>query len=96
MQKRTSLMVAYDILQVATGGATKTQLVYRGNLNFRLIKTWLSRLISKDLIEFCPGEPKMWMTTAKGLRFMLAMDRVTSIWDDGLIHMDVMKHEVQG
>ena len=94
MQKRTSLMVAYDLLRLGIFGATKTQLVYRGNLNFRLIKKWLSRLISKGLIEFYPGPPKTWGTTEKGVKFLLAMDKVMAIWDDGLIHMDIMKQEV--
>jgi len=94
MQKRTSLMVAYDILCIGEGGATKTHLVYRGNLNFRLIKKWLSRLIKKGLIEFHPGTPKTWHTTDRGLRFMLAMDKVYGIWDDGLIRLDEMAQEI--
>lgn len=84
MQKRTSLMVARDILVVATGGSTKTPLVYRCNLNFALIKTWLSRLIAKGLIELVPGTPtRTWSTTPKGQRFVLAMDAVISLWDGG-------------
>jgi len=94
MKKRTSLIVAYDILRLGIFGATKTQLVYRGNLNFRLIKKWLSRLISKGLIEFYPGPPKTWATTERGLKFLLAMDKVMAIWDDGLIRLDEMAQEV--
>ena len=94
MEKRTSFMLAYDILQVAIGGATKTQLVYRGNLNFYTIKKWLSRLISKNLIEFHSGHRRIWTTTAKGIRFMSAMDRVLEEWDDGPIRLDEMAQEI--
>ena len=83
MKRRTSLMVAYDILQEARGGSNKTRLVYRCNLNFKIIKTWLSRLIAKGLIEQSLGPPRIWITTAKGIDFLSAMEGVMSMWDDG-------------
>ena len=94
MNKRTSLMVAYDILDVAKYGSAKTPMVYKCNLNFRLIKKWLARLIAKGLMEFSDTPSNTWTTTAKGLRFMLAMDRVLEEWDDGLIVIDEPGQEV--
>jgi len=94
MNRRTSLMVAYDILQVARDGSNKTQLVYQCNLNFRVIKRWLSRLMSKGLLEFNALPSKTWTTTDRGLRFIYAMDKVKTVWDDGLINLDTMKQEV--
>jgi len=94
MNKRTSLMVAYDILQVAMDGSAKTPMVYKCNLNFRLIKKWLAKLIAKGLMEFSETPSKTWTTTTKGLRFMLAMDRVLEEWDNGLIRIDEMAQEV--
>ncbi|MBA7599859.1 hypothetical protein ES703_06904 [subsurface metagenome] len=94
IDRRTSLMVAYDILLVAVGGSNKTNLVYKCNLNFKIIKKWLARLMSKRLLEFNSLPSKIWTTTPKGLRFMLAMDRVLVEWDDGLINLDTMKQEV--
>ena len=96
MQKRTSLMVAYDILEEARYGSAKTPLVYRCNLNFRLIKKWLARLIARGMMEFSDTPSKTWTTTAKGLRFISAMDRVLEEWDNGLIRLDEMKIEVTG
>ena len=92
MQKRTSLMVARDILVVARGGSSKTPLVYKCNLNFALIKTWLSRLIAKGLIEPSPTSGT-WTTTPRGMEFILAMDGVMSIWD-GAIESDGVELEV--
>lgn len=82
MRNRTSLMVAKDILVVAIGGSNKTRLVYRSNLNFKLIKTWLSRLIAKGLIE-SSSTSRTWTTTQRGVEFILAMDEVMAIWAGG-------------
>ena len=84
MERRSSLMIARDILEVATGGSTVTPLVYKCNLNFKLIKTWLSNLIDRGLIEFIPGKSKTWRTTRRGLDFLLAMDEVMPLWNSGL------------
>lgn len=73
-------MVAQDILHEAREGSNKTNLVYRCNLNFNIIKTWLSRLIAKGLIEQTSSSPKIWTTTSKGMGFLLAMDGVLSMW----------------
>lgn len=91
---RTSLMIAYDILQEARGGSAKTNLVYQCNLNFNIIKKWLSRLMSKGLIEFNTLPSKTWTTTPRGLRFILAMDRVLDEWDDGKINLTEMGLEI--
>jgi len=80
MERRTGLIVAYDILMEARGGSNKTNLVYRCNLNFKLIKTWLSRLIAKGLLEPSPSS-RTWATTTQGAKFILAMEAVKSLWD---------------
>ena len=87
MSKRTSLMVAYDLLQVAIGGSTKTKLVYQGNLNFNIIKRWLAKLIAKGLLEFTPTPTNTWKTTLKGVDFMRAMEKTMFFWDDGTMEV---------
>lgn len=96
MTKRTSLMVAYDILKIATEGSTKTNLVYQGNLNFKVVKRWLAKLIAKGLLEVHDLPYKFWKTTEKGLEFIDEMDRVLLIWGNdkmnvkmGLIHLSI-------
>ncbi len=79
IERRTSLMVAYDILQEARGGSNKTNLVYRCNLNFNIIKTWLSRLEAKGMLEHSE-ESRTWATTSRGGAFLLAMDVVKGVW----------------
>jgi predicted transcriptional regulator len=50
MARRNSFQVARDILAVADGGAIKTEIVYQANLNFKVVKRYLSDLIAKALI----------------------------------------------
>lgn len=94
MSRRTNLMVAQDILIEALEGSNKTRLVYRCNLNFRIVKKWLSRLISKGFLEFNPNPTKTWKTTEKGLRFIEAMNRVLPIWDEGITNLAEIKREM--
>ena len=89
MNKRSSLIMAHDILIEASMGSSKTNLVYRCNLNFRIVKTWLSRLIAKGLIEFYAGPSNKWKTTEKGSRFIEAMERVLWIWEDENIDQEL-------
>ena len=79
--KRGSYMIARDILGVARGGSGITRLVYQTNLNFKVIKTHLSKLIERGLLECIEGHRKTWITTDKGLSFILAMEGVKSLWD---------------
>ncbi len=65
--RRNNLDISADILEVARGGAKKTHLVYRANLNFKLVNEYLDRLEEKGLIEPSSG---MFYTTEKGARFL--------------------------
>ncbi|EMR73165.1 hypothetical protein MCGE09_00002, partial [Thaumarchaeota archaeon SCGC AB-539-E09] len=38
-------------LKVAQTGAKKTQIVYQANLNFKIVKKYLNRLIDKGLLD---------------------------------------------
>jgi predicted transcriptional regulator len=62
---RTDIIV--DILLVASGKAKKTWIVYKADLNFRMLKEYLPYLVDKGLIENTGGEYK---TTEKGEEFL--------------------------
>ncbi len=62
---RTDIIV--DILSVAGEKAKKTQIVYKADLNFRMLEEYLPQLVDKGLIENTDGEYK---TTEKGERFL--------------------------
>ena len=48
--KRNNLDICADILRVSKGGAKKTHLVYKANLNFKIINEYLSKLLERELI----------------------------------------------
>lgn len=68
VERRNSWQVMKDLLLVAKGGARITQIVYRGNSNFRLVKAFLDLLKMRGLIV--EGDP-YWITTEKGDEFIL-------------------------
>ena len=67
MGRRNNLDICSDILQVARGGANKTRIVYQANLNFKIVRKYLNRLIDGGLIQ--PSED-VFITTPKGNQFI--------------------------
>jgi len=67
MGRRNNLDICSDILQVARGGANKTRIVYQANLNFKIVKKYLNRLIDSGFIQ--PSED-VFITTPKGNQFI--------------------------
>ena len=66
-KRRGSIAIIVDILSVAEEKAKKTQIVYKADLNFRMLEEYLPHLVDKGLIENTDGEYK---TTEKGERFL--------------------------
>lgn len=69
-KQRDQLKIIEDILTVALEGASKTQLVYRANLNFRRLRRYLPILAEKGLIAATEGTPIRYTTTEKGKDFL--------------------------
>ena len=67
MKKRESEDIYRDILQLTRNGAIKTRIVYGANLNFKIVKGYLSKLLSLGLLE---ESRKGYWTTEKGLDFI--------------------------
>jgi predicted transcriptional regulator len=49
--KRNNLDICADILRVSRGGAKKTHLVYKANLNFNIVKKYITGLMESGLLE---------------------------------------------
>jgi predicted transcriptional regulator len=67
MKRRESVDICRDILQLTRNGAIKTRIVYGANLNFKIVKGYLSKLLSLGLLE---ESQKKYRTTEKGLDFI--------------------------
>ncbi len=65
--RRNDLDICADLLNVAKSGAKKTQLVYKANLNFKIIKKYIKRLSEYG---FLGSEGGQYFTTEEGNRFL--------------------------
>jgi len=66
--RRSGLDICADILEIARMGAKKTHIVYKANLNFRIVERYLRWLIERGLLRK-KGE-RLYVTTEEGLRFL--------------------------
>jgi predicted transcriptional regulator len=66
--RRNNIDICADILSVAKEGAKKTQMVYKANLNFKIIKKYINRLSEYGFLE---SERGQYFTTDKGIRFLV-------------------------
>lgn len=69
-QRRSSEAIMVSILEVCSTGACKTRIVYRCNLNSTTIMPYLILLMDNKLIETNDEEPKLYITTPKGIELM--------------------------
>lgn len=67
--RRNDLDICADILKIAQTGAKKTQIVYQANLNFKIVKKYLDRLIDNGLL-LNQDEARFYMTTHRGTDFL--------------------------
>jgi len=64
--RRNDFEIMAEILQIAKSGANRTKIVYRANINFKLLKYYLVELEKADLIKVDGGIK----TTEKGKGFL--------------------------
>lgn len=76
MRRRNNLDICADILQVAKVPVRKTRIVYEANLNFNIVKDYLSLLKEKGLLEH---EDELFITTSKGSSFIEEYNKIMSV-----------------
>jgi predicted transcriptional regulator len=69
MGNRSRTEIVGNILDAATGGTTKTKIMYYAFLSYSQLNEYLSILIENNLIEYLDGTHKF-KTTEKGLFFL--------------------------
>ena len=69
-KKRSDIEILADILKVAKSGAKKSHIVYKANLNFKIVKNYLEILKNSDLITCPEGVVKVYRTTEKGTNYL--------------------------
>lgn len=71
--RRNDLDISADLLRVANTGAKKTRLVYLGNLNFKIVKAYLKRLMDNGLLI---KEGDRYFTTDIGREFLVTYQEI--------------------
>ncbi|MEM2975546.1 MAG: winged helix-turn-helix domain-containing protein [Candidatus Bathyarchaeia archaeon] len=69
-ERRSSVKVMVDILEIALKGAAKTEIVYRANLNFKHVQKYLDFLVKKGLLSVSSNKRRKYLTTEKGKEFV--------------------------
>ncbi len=75
MKYRSRTEIASRILESATGGATKTKIMYKAFLSYAQLKEYLSVLVENGLLEYVEGE-QVYKTTDKGNRFLKIYNQI--------------------
>jgi predicted transcriptional regulator len=73
--RRSELDIIIDILKLSKEGAKKTNILYKTNLSYTQIQSYLPFLIEKDVLEECiekikGKDYKLYKITPKGLNLL--------------------------
>lgn len=83
-RRRDRLFIMAEILDVARGGALKTQVMYGANLSFAQLNEYLSLLLNLNLLEAIESrERTSYKTTEKGLRFLQSYKEIRELLKRG-------------
>jgi len=79
--RRSEIEIISDILKLSKNGAKKTEILYKGNLSYTLLKNYLSFLLDKNVLEKKIMKNKggnqfiMYKTTEKGNNLLSDINR---------------------
>ncbi len=75
--RRDTTRVIYEILSLARMRSSKTQIVYRANLNFRLARSYIDFLLRKSLVKRTHVETiTVYHITDRGSRLLRSLEEV--------------------
>lgn len=83
LQHRSRIDIIANILKEAIDGAKKTQIMYRCNLSFRQLQTYLSLLIEKKLLRAIYAKEntkiEFFEITGKGRAFLKTYNSIRAL-----------------
>ena len=77
VKKRSPLEICADVLTISKEGAKKSHIVYKANLNFKIVNEYLTHLQETGLISFPSNNEPFFKTTTKGLEYIDQYTRLT-------------------
>ena len=75
MKYRSRTDVVSQILEAASGGTTKTKIMYKAYLSYAQLKEYLSVLVENGLLDFEKGS-QTYKTTPKGMLFLKTYSQI--------------------
>jgi len=70
-KRRDRLYIIAEILDIAKDGALKTQIMYKANLSFSQLNTYIKLLLETQLLEILKRNRKtIYKTTKRGVEYM--------------------------
>lgn len=78
MKYRSRTDIIAMILQAATGGATKTRIMYSAYLSYAQVKEYLSFLIERNLIWYEQGSG-LYKLSERGLQLLRAYEGISDM-----------------
>lgn len=80
---RDSLLIVRDILAVAVKKVSKTEIVYRSNINFVAAEKYISKLLLRGMIQTVTDEGKSkFQTTQAGLEALAKLTEVQKLFEE--------------
>lgn len=76
--RRGKHTIILQILTICKTGASKTRIIYQGNLNFKTGNFYINLLIKNGMINVEEGNPQKYQTTAKGVNLLKSLLLVNS------------------
>lgn len=75
--RRTKLEIYKEILELSKNSATKTQIVYGCNLNFKIYKGYVKFLLDKGMLVLEEiGKRTYYLTTKKGINEIEKLSKI--------------------
>ncbi|UCE97006.1 MAG: DUF4364 domain-containing protein [Candidatus Bathyarchaeota archaeon] len=76
-RRRDRLFIIAEILDIAKDGALKTQIMYKANLSYAQLTTYLKLLLETHMLEIIENKgKKIYKTTKKGVEYMQSYQEV--------------------
>lgn len=69
-RKRNSSEIVAEILRIAQRGAKKIRIVYKANLNFKMLDEYIKKLEESGLVTGYQDDDRLIRTTEKGKEYL--------------------------
>jgi predicted transcriptional regulator len=97
-KRRDKLVIMAEIMDIAKGGALKTQIMYKANLSFSQLNEYLTMLVKLNFLEKNHQEGKeVYISTSQGTNFLKHQVEVMTLVTDASPRCGIdQRHTIDG